>query len=163
MAPENRSYHVDPGESAGLARAASDRLRAAGLHVAPASTSGAAELLLQGTHRLEVGRSLRRGGRRGCRPPSDTAPIAYAGLKQLGNRRLIGLEQFIRPLQSFQSLGQRLDLLAMRLDFLLDRSDRLAQSLFECIYRIHLAMFLQEPVFGSCCLQRQEATRILKG
>jgi hypothetical protein len=34
-------------------------------------------------------------------------PITYAGLEQLGNCSLIGLEQFIRPLQSLDSLGQR--------------------------------------------------------
>jgi hypothetical protein len=59
------------------------------------------------------------------------------GLQQLGNRRLIGLEQFIRPLQSLESPGQRLALLIMRLEFLLNRGDLLAQSLFERIYRIH--------------------------
>ena len=62
MAPENRGHHVDPGEHAVLARAVRGRLRAAGLHVAAANASGAAELLLHGTGCLRVGRrSLRRG------------------------------------------------------------------------------------------------------
>ena len=103
-----------------LARTASDRLRGSGLHVAAANTSGTADLLLQGTGCLRVGwPPLRHGGSRGRHQPGDTAPITDASLQQLGNRRVLGVEQFIRPLQSFESLGQRLDLLIMRLDFLL--------------------------------------------
>src|SRR6266851_3068091 len=128
MAPQNRGHHVDPGEPVVVARSASDRLRASGLHVAAAKTSGAPGLFLQSTGCLRVGRrSLRRGGWGGCRLPSDAAPITYAGLEQLSNRSLIGLEQFIRPLQSFESLGQPLDLLIMELDFLLDRDDLITQ------------------------------------
>ena len=42
--------------------------------------------------------SLRRGGWRDCNLPRNASSIGYgyAGLKQLGNRSLIGLEQFIR-------------------------------------------------------------------
>ena len=111
MAPENRGHHVDPGEPAVLARAASDRLRPSGLHVATADTNGAAELLLQGTGCLRVGRP-------GCRLPGDAAPITYAGLEQLGKCSLIGVEQLIRPLQTIKPFGQRLYLLITRLDFL---------------------------------------------
>jgi hypothetical protein len=57
---------------------------------------------------------------------------------------LIRLEQFIRPLQPFQSFSQGLDLLIMRLDFLLDRGDLLAQPFVERIDRIHLAIFLKD-------------------
>jgi hypothetical protein len=39
-------------------------------------------------------------------------------------------------------MGQRLNLLIMRLDFLLDRDDLVAQPLVERIDRIHLAFFL---------------------
>src|SRR2546430_12533381 len=45
-------------------------------------------------------RSVRRDGRRGCHLPSDTAPIADAGLQQLGDGSLIGLDQFIRDRKS---------------------------------------------------------------
>jgi len=83
---------------------ASDRLRASDLHVAAANLNAAA--------------SLRRGGRRGCRLPSDTAPTIYAGLEQLGGGRLIGLEQLIRPRQTPKPCAQRLDQLIMRLDCL---------------------------------------------
>jgi len=80
-----------------------------------ANLSAAPELLLR-PGCLQADRcSLHRGRWRGCHPPSGTASIRYAGLKQLGNRSLIRLEQFIRPLQPFQSFGQRLDLLIMRL------------------------------------------------
>src|SRR5438034_9487183 len=117
MAPENGGHHVDPGQPALLARAASDRLRVSGLYVAAANTSGTAELLLQGTGCRRVGRrSLRRRGRCGRYLPTDTAPISDAGLQQLGNRRLVGVEQFIRPLQTLQSFAQHLDVLIMRLD-----------------------------------------------
>src|SRR6266851_8260036 len=135
MAPENRGYHVDAGEAA-----VSARRHASGLHFASANLSAAPELLLR-PRCLRADRcSLHRGRWRGCHLPSDTASISYAGLKQLGNRSLIRLEQFIRPLQPFQSLSQGLDLLIMRLDFLLDRGDLLAQPFVERIDRIHLAI-----------------------
>jgi hypothetical protein len=94
MAPENPGYYVDPCESAVLTRAASDRLRASGLDVAAANTSDAAELFLQRTCCLRVGRcSLRRGSWRGCRLPSHTASVTYAGLEQVGDGSLFGLEK----------------------------------------------------------------------
>ena len=136
MASENRGYHVDPSESAVLAHRASDWIGSSGLDIAAANLSAAPELFLR-TRGLRARRPLRRGGRRGCHLPSDTAPITYAGLQQLGNRRLIGVEQFIRPLQTLKPCAQRLGLLIVRLDFLLDRGDLLAQSLFERTYRIH--------------------------
>ena len=94
--------------------------------------------LLLRTRRLRARRrSLSSCGWRGCHLLSDTAAITYAGLEQLGDGSLIGLEQFNRPLQTLKPFAQRLALMIMRLDFLLDRSDLLAQSLFERIYRIH--------------------------
>ena len=121
MAPENHGYHVDPGEPA-----VSARRRASSRHLAGANLSVAPELLLRPYCLQADCCSLHRGGWRGCHLPSGTASISYAGLKQLDNRSLIRLEQFIRPLQAFQSFGQRLDLLIMRLDFLLDRGDLVA-------------------------------------
>src|SRR5229473_6980915 len=139
MTLENGGYHVNPCERTVLART-----RASGLHFASASLSAAPELLLR-PRRFQADRcSLHRGCWRGCQRPSDTASISYAGLKQLGNRSLIGLEQFIRPLQPFQSFSQGLDLLIMRLDFLLDCGDLVAQPLVERIDRIHLAIFLKD-------------------
>ena len=112
MAPENSGHHVDAGEPA-----VSARRRASSLHFAGANLSAPPELLLR-PRCLQADRcSLHRGRWRGCHLPSGTASISYAGLKQLGNRSLIRLEQFIRPLQPFQSFGQRLDLLIMRLEF----------------------------------------------
>jgi hypothetical protein len=64
-------------------------------------------------------------------------PFTDAGQQQLGDGSLIGLEQFIRPLQTLKLFAQRLNLLIMGLDFLLDRGDLLAQSPLERIYRIH--------------------------
>src|SRR5437773_4475475 len=115
MAPENRGHHVDPGEPAAVAHRANDWTGSSGLHVAAANLSAAPELFLR-THGPRARRSLRRGGRHGCHLPSDTAPITYAGLEQLGDGSLIGLEQFIRPFQTLQSFAQRLDLLIMRLE-----------------------------------------------
>src|SRR5712691_2910847 len=139
MAPENGGYHVDPCEPA-----VSARRRASGLHFAAANLSAAPELLLR-PRCLQADRcSLHRGRWRGCHLPSGTAPISYAGLKQLGNRSLIRLEQFTRPLKPCQSFGQRLDLLIMRLDFLPDCGDLVAQPLVERIDRIHLAIFLKD-------------------
>ncbi len=123
MTLENDGYHVYPGEPA-----VSARRRASNLHFASANLSAAPELLLR-PRCLQADRCSLHGGRwRGCHLPSGTASISYAGLKQLGNRSLIRLEQFIRPLQPFQSFSQGLDLLIMRLDFLLDRGDLVAQS-----------------------------------
>jgi hypothetical protein len=139
MTLENGGYHVDPCGSA-----VSARRRASGLHFASTNLSAAPDLLLR-PRCLQADRcSLHCGRWCGCDLPSDTASISYAGLKQLGNRSLIILEQFIRPLQPFQSLGQRLDLLIMRLDFLLDRGDLVAQPLVERIDGIHLAIFLKD-------------------
>src|SRR5713101_5454337 len=136
MTLEDGGYHVNPCEPTVLARRS-----ASGLHFASANLSAAPERLLR-PRCLRADRcSLHCGRWRGCHLPSDTASISYAGLKQLGNRSLIRLEQFIRPLQPFQSLGQRLDLLIMRLDFLLDRGELVAQPLVERIDRIHLVIF----------------------
>jgi len=46
-------------------------------------------------------RSLQCVAWRGWRLTSDIASVSHVGLKQLSNRRLIGLEQFSRPLESF--------------------------------------------------------------
>src|SRR5438067_2352453 len=116
MTLENGGYHVDPCGSA-----VSARRRASGLHFASVNLSAAPELLLRPSCLPAERCSLHRGCWCGGHLPSDTPSISYAGVKQLGNRSLIGLEQFIRPLQPFQSLGQRLGLLIMRLNFLLDR------------------------------------------
>jgi len=85
--------------------------------------------------------------RRGCHLPSDTAPITDAGLQQLGNRSLIGLEQFIRPLQTLKPFAQRLDLMSMRLDFLLDHGDLVARM--ECIYRYAAQLRLVQLTDGA--------------
>ena len=132
MAPENHGYHVDPGEPA-----VSARWRASSLHFAGANLSAAPELLLRPRCLQADCCSLHRGGWRGCHLPSDTASISYAGLKQLGNRSLIRLEQFICPLQPFQSFSLGLDLLVMRFDFPLYRSDLVAQAFVERMDRIH--------------------------
>src|SRR5216684_8430997 len=144
MAPEHRGYHVDACEPAVVTRVASDRMPTHGLHLASANLSSAPELLLRPRRLQADRRSLHRGSWRGCHLPSGPASISDAGLKQLGNRSLIRLEQFIRPLQPCQSFGQRLDLLIMRLDFLLDCGDLVAQPLVERIDRIHLAIFLKD-------------------
>jgi hypothetical protein len=94
MAPENHGYHVDPGEPA-----VSARRRASGLHFASANLSAAPELLLH-FRCLQADRySLHLGRWRDCHLPSDIASISSAGLKQPGNRSLIRVEQFIRPLE----------------------------------------------------------------
>ena len=126
-------------------------MRASGLHVAAANTSGTAELLLQGTGCLRVGRrSLRRGGWRGCRLPSDAAPITYAGLEQLGGGRLIGLDQLIRPRQTPKPYAQRLDLLTMRLDCLA-RPQPFPRAVAFCKYlsEFILTMIPEGPPRGS--------------
>ena len=139
MTLENGGYHVDPCEPA-----VSARRRASGLHFASGNLSAAPELLLR-PRCLRADRcSLHRGRWRGCHLPSGTASISYVGLKQRGNRSLIRLEQFIRPLQPFQSFGQRLDLLIMRLDFLLYCSGLVLQPSLKCIYRIHIGICPQE-------------------
>jgi hypothetical protein len=46
---------------------------------------------------------------------SRLRPITDAGLEQLGDGSLIGLEQFIRSLETFKPFAQRLNLLIMRL------------------------------------------------
>ena len=149
MAPENRGHHLDLGEAAVAARRESDRMGACDLRLAAADLSMAPELLLR-TRRLRARRrSLSSFVWRGCHLLSDTASITYAGLEQLGDGSLIGLEQFIRPLQTLKPFAQRLDLMIMRLDFLLDRSDLLAQSLFERIYRFILTMVPEGPLRGS--------------
>jgi hypothetical protein len=93
MTPENGRYHVNPCEPTVLTRR-----RASGLHFASANLSAAPELLLRPRGLRADRGSLQRGRWRGCHLPSDTASISYASLKQLGNRSLIRLEQFIRPL-----------------------------------------------------------------
>src|SRR5260370_8600526 len=99
MAPENCGYHVDPRELA-----VSARRRASGLHFASANLSAAPELLLR-PRWLQADRcSLHRGGWRGCHLPTGTAFISYSGLKQLGHRSLIRLEQFTLPLHPFPSI-----------------------------------------------------------
>ena len=100
MTLENAGYHVDPGEAAVLARRASV---ASCPRLAAANTSGAAELLLQV---LGLGAALGVVGA-GTLAVSRVIPlpITYAGLEQLGNCSLIGLEKF--PLESLDSLGQR--------------------------------------------------------
>ena len=89
-----------------VACSASERMGTCNLRLAAANLRA---VLLLRTRRLRARRrSLCRYGWRGCHLPSGTAFMNQGGLKQLGNRRLIGLEQFIRPLQSLESPGQRL-------------------------------------------------------
>jgi hypothetical protein len=71
-------------------------------------------------------------------------------MKQLGNCRLIGVEQLIRPLQTLKSFRQSRDLLIMRLDLALNRSDLVAQPPLERIYRIHLTTVPEGSPPGSC-------------
>src|SRR5438876_5840175 len=113
MAPENRGHHVDPGETAVVAHRTRESIGSSGLHDAAANLNAAPELFSR-IRGPRARRSVRRDGRRGCHLPSDTTPIAGAGLQQLGDGSLIGLEQFIRPLQTLKSFAQRLDLLIMR-------------------------------------------------
>jgi hypothetical protein len=129
MAPENRDHHVDPGETAVVAHRPCDSISSSGLPDAAANLNAAPELFSR-THGPRAHRSVRRDGRRGCHLPSDTAPIADAGLQQLGDGSLIGLEQFIRPRQTLKPFVQRLELLIMRLDFLLDRAAISSRSRF---------------------------------
>src|SRR6266852_3772524 len=104
MAPENRGYHVDACEAAVLDCSASVgsclRLAAANLTITP-------ELVVR-SGCLGAGRScLLFGGRRGGHLPRDTTSISCASLKQLDDRSLLRIEQFSRPLQSFQSFVPR--------------------------------------------------------
>jgi len=139
MTLENGGYHVNPCEPA-----VSACRRASGLHFASANLSAAPELLLR-PRCLQADRcSLHCGRWLSCHLPSDIASISYAGLKQLDHRSLIRLEQFICPLQPFQSFSQGLDLLVMRFDFALYRSDLVAQAFVERMDRIHLAIFLKD-------------------
>jgi hypothetical protein len=111
MTPENRGYHVDAGEASVLARSASVASR---LRLSTANLSIAPELFARGGC-LGWAALLCFRGRRVRHIRSGIASIGYAGLKQLDNCCLIRAKQFIRPLQTLKTLGQRLDLLIMEL------------------------------------------------
>ena len=131
MTPENCGYHVEACEAIILPRGGSV---ASGPRLATANLSIARELLVCGGWFWAGRRFLYLRSWRRRHLPSGTASVGYSGLKQLANSCLIRIKQFIRPLQTLKSLGQCLDLLIMRLDFLLDRGDLITQPLVERVY-----------------------------
>src|SRR5215471_8486677 len=98
MALENRSYHVDPSKIAVLARRTNV---ASGLRLGAAKLSATPELFLRRSRLWVGGRFLGFRGGCGWHLPRDTTSISRAGLKQLDDGSLLGLEQFSRPFQPF--------------------------------------------------------------